>query len=354
MSTTLLAVVATAQLAFFVGMFAWLVVYRGVDERRKRRHRAQSAVLSRALMDLLEQKITPDRFVSTMDRCDGHVIVAVLHQFASQIGGEPWERVVDAVRQTSWFDRFVSPRARSRLWWQRLVAARLLAIAGRENDLSLTQGLVADRHPAIKVAAIQIVRRVRDEAVLEIVLDEALEAKPVVRRYLFDTVASVRRVLVPVLGRRLETADAVEELRSLIALAGELSAVEFFGPLLGYVGHEAMEIRVAVARSLSNYPHPRTEAALSELLADKQWQVRTQAASSLGVIRAVNARGVLKRALSDGNWWVRLRAAIALRQLGGAGSQVLRDVEAGDDRFALEMARYVQGLTDEAVADYLT
>ena len=83
-------------------------------------------------------------------------------------------------------------------------------------------------------------------------------------------------------------------------------------------------------------------------------QVRTQAASSLGVIRAVNARGVLHAALRDGNWWVRLRAGIALRQLGPSGIAVLRDLQDGTDRFAREMARYVLGLTDEAVADYLT
>lgn len=354
MSATFLAVVATAQFVFFVGMFLWLAVYRLVDERRKRRRRAQSARLSRALMDLLEDKQTPDAFVTALEGTDGEVIVSVLHQYASQIGGEPWERVVEAVRRGTWFDRFVAPRARSRLWWQRLVAARLLAISGREQDLPLTRQLVGDRHPAIKVAAIQMVRRVRDDSVLEIVLDEALAAKPVVRRYLFDTVVSVRQVLVPVLARRLDAAKTVEALRALVTLAGELSAIEFFEPLLGYAGHDGMEIRVAVARALGSYPHPRAEAALVELLGDGQWQVRTQAATSLGVIRAVGARGALRQALGDANWWVRLRAAIALRQLGGAGAQVLRDVEAGQDRFALEMARYVRGLTDEAVADYLT
>jgi HEAT repeat protein len=143
-------------------------------------------------------------------------------------------------------------------------------------------------------------------------------------------------------------------LRLLITLAGELSAVEFFKHLHAHVRHDDMEIRVAVARALGSYPHPRTEAVLVALLEDGEWQVRTQAATSLGVIRAVNSRDALRKALADPNWWVRLRAAIALRQLGGAGSQVLRAAETGDDRFALEMARYVQGLTDEAVADYLT
>lgn len=354
MTATLLAIVATSQFMFFVAMFVWLAVARVYDERRKRRRRVQGARLSRALADLLEERSSPDEFVAALDGNDGEVIVAVLHQYAAQIGGEPWERVVGAVRQTPWFERFVAPRAQSRFWWQRLVAARLLAIAGQERDLPLIRMLVRDRNPAIKVSAIQLVRRIRDEDVLRIVLDEALDAKPVVRRYLLDAVVSMRRVLVPVLATRLESAETIAELRLLITLAGELSAVEFFEHLHDHARHQDLEVRVAVARAFGNYPHPRTEAVLIEMLGDGEWQVRTQAATSLGIIRAVGARSALRQALGDANWWVRLRAAIALRQLGDAGTRVLHDAEAGDDRFALEMARYVRGLTDEAVADYLT
>ncbi len=354
MTTTLLAIVATSQFMFFVAMFVWLAGARIYDERRKRRRRVDGARLSRALADLLGNRSAPEQFVAEMDGCDGEVIVAVLHQYSAQIGGEPWERVVHAVRNTAWFDGFVKPRARSRFWWQRLVAARLLAIAGREQDLPLIRTLVRDRNPAIKVSAVQLVRRIRDEDVLQIVLDEALDAKPVVRRYLFDAVVSMRRALVPVLAARLDAADNAPMLRLLITLAGELSAVEFFEHLHAHVRHEDMEIRVAVARALGSYPHPRTEAVLVELLEDGEWQVRTQAATSLGIIRAVNSRDALRKVLGDPNWWVRLRAAVSLRQLGRAGSQILRDAETGNDRFALEMARYVQGLTDEAVADYLT
>jgi len=331
-----------------------LLVYRAFDVRRKRRQRREAEQLARVLMDVLEDRVPGERLIRTMQRTGSRVIVAVLHQYASQLRGAPWERVVDNVRLTKWYGRFVRSHARSRLWWKRLAAARLLSIAGREEDLPLARPLIADRHPAIKVAAIQIVRRLRDRSILETVLQEAISARPVVRRYLFDTVVSVREDLVPVLAERLERSDTTEDLRALVTLAGELAAVELFEQLLGFVGHDSLEIRVAVARALSGYPHPRTEAALGALLHDREWQVRTQAASSLGVIRAVNARDALHGALRDGNWWVRLRAGVALRQLGPAGSRVLTEVQAGADRFAQEMARYVLGLSDEAVADYLT
>ena len=354
MSATVLAFIAAGQLAFFVAVFVMLVVFRAIDARRQRRRRHDAERLSRVLMDVLESRAPGERLIEVMQRTGGNVIVGVLHQYASQLRGTPWERVVDAVRMTEWYGRFVRSHARSRLWWKRLAAARLLSIAGREEDLQLVRPLIADRHPAIKVAAIQIVRRVRDRSILEAVLQDAIVARPVVRRFLFDTVVSVREALVPVLAERLDRSLTTEDLRALITLAGELSAVEFFERLLGFVEHDSLEIRVAVARALSGYPHPRTEAALTDLLHDHEWQVRTQAASSLGVIRALNARDSLHAALRDGNWWVRLRAGVALRQLGPAGSRVLTDVEAGADRFAQEMARYVLGLNDEAVADYLT
>ncbi len=354
MNATILALVAAGQMVFFVAVFVLLVGFRAIDARRRWRERQEAVRLSRALMNVLEDRAPGERLIEIMRGISGNVIVRVLHQYASQLRGAPWERVVDAVRRTAWFGRFVRSHTRSRFWWKRLAAARLLSIAGREEDLPLVRPLIGDAHPAIKVAAIQIVHRVRDRSILEGVLQDAIDARPVVRRYLFDTVVSVREALVPLLLERLERSDTAEDLRALITLAGELASVEFFARLLEFVGHDSLEIRVAVARALGGYPHPRTEAALVGLLRDPEWQVRTQAATSLGVIRALNARDALEAALRDGNWWVRLRAGVALRRLGPTGTRTLTDVQAGADRFAREMARYVLGLNDEAVADYLT
>ena len=346
--------IAAGQMVFFVAVFIMLVGYRWIDDRRKRDRRMQADRLARVLRDLLEGKVGVDVFRAELDCIHGNVVVSVLHQYAAQVGGEPWDWVVEAVRQSDWFNGFLDPRARSRFWWKRLVAARLLAIVGRGEDLAYARALIADRHPAIKVAGIQVVRRIRDASLLEVVLDEALSAQPVVRRYLFDTLVSVRQILVPVLAERIENAETIEELRALITLGGELAAVELYDRLLSYVDHEGLEIRVAVARALGSYPHPRSEATLIAFLRDEVWQVRTQAASSLGLIRAAGARDALREVLNDSNWWVRLRAAVALRQLGLEGTHVLTDAQKGADRFAEEMARYVLGLSEQAVADYLT
>ena len=354
MNSTVLAVIAAGQMVFFVVVFLLLVGYRWIDNRRKRTRRMQADRLARVLRDILEGKVGVDVFRAELELVHGNVVVSVLHQYAAQVGGEPWEWVVESVRQSDWFSGFLAPRARSRFWWKRLVAARLLAIVGRDEDLTYARALIADRHPAIKVAGIQVVRRISDASLLQVVLDEALSAQPVVRRYLFDTLVSVRQILVPVLAERIENAETIDELRALITLGGELAAVELFDRLLSYVDHEGLEIRVAVARALGSYPHPRSEATLIAFLGDEVWQVRTQAASSLGLIRAAGARDALREVLSDSNWWVRLRAAVALRQLGLEGTHVLTDAQKGADRFAEEMARYVLGLSEQAVADYLT
>jgi HEAT repeat protein len=64
--------------------------------------------------------------------------------------------------------------------------------------------------------------------------------------------------------------------------------------------------------------------ALLHALADPAWQVREEAATTLGKLRAHSARDALIAALGDDYWQVRLRAARALGQLGDrAAAQAL-------------------------------
>lgn len=88
------------------------------------------------------------------------------------------------------------------------------------------------------------------------------------------------------------------------------------------------------------------------LLGDAAWQVRAQSAAGLGATGAVRAAESLRSALNDKSWWVRLRAALSLRRLGPVGAEILRRVTPEEDRYAYEMARYILGLDDAAVAEY--
>ncbi|CAB3796403.1 HEAT repeat domain-containing protein [Pararobbsia alpina] len=85
--------------------------------------------------------------------------------------------------------------------------------------------------------------------------------------------------------------------------------------------------------------HAPTVRALLAALGDSAWQVREEAATTLGKLRASGSRAALVAALEDAYWQVRLRAARSLGRLG--------DVEAGAALAAL-LSHSISNLRKEA------
>jgi HEAT repeat protein len=85
--------------------------------------------------------------------------------------------------------------------------------------------------------------------------------------------------------------------------------------------------------------HASTVRALLAALGDTAWQVREEAATTLGKLRAEGTREALVVALDDAYWQVRLRAARSLGKLG--------DVEAGTALAAL-LSHTISNLRKEA------
>ncbi|MCP3716919.1 HEAT repeat domain-containing protein [Paraburkholderia sp. CNPSo 3281] len=139
---------------------------------------------------------------------------------------------------------------------------------------------------------------------------------------LADTEADVRLEAVAVLGW-------LKEVRALEALAA-----------LG-AGDAHPEVRRAAVGALG-FASPGDQATLDALLTalrDDAWQVREEAATTLGKLRAATALEPLVEALGDAYWQVRLRAARALGQL--------RDAKAATAVAAL-LAHSISNLRKEA------
>jgi len=352
MSALVLAAIVLAQMAFLAAVFLYLVGRRMAESRRLALRASERSRLSDRIEQVVAGRLSPDAFAQGLARHRAPMVTAVLQEAAVHSRGEAWERLTAAVHQSVWFQRALRHRAGSRWWWRRLVAARLLATIGDDRDVPSAVELLGDRHPGVRLAAVQLVKRLPHPDLLENFLDHAIEAPRVARQHYFDALTAVREMMVPILLRRLERPGSAYELRAILTLAGQMSSPELLDHLLAYADTPSPDARTQVARALGSFPDPRARDALLALLGDPVWEVRTQAAASLGAIRALEARDGLRHALSDQNWWVRLRAAIALRQLGATGLEVLREVRGGADRFADEMAGYMLGLTDEAVAGY--
>ncbi|MCA0458189.1 MAG: HEAT repeat domain-containing protein [Chloroflexi bacterium] len=86
--------------------------------------------------------------------------------------------------------------------------------------------------------------------------------------------------------------------------------------LVAIVGHENREVQTMLMDVLERFGEPSVQP-LIERMNDERWQVREQAADSLGGIGDRAAVPVLVEALKDEMWQVRFSAVTALAHIGG-------------------------------------
>lgn len=102
--------------------------------------------------------------------------------------------------------------------------------------------------------------------------------------------------------------------------------------------------RVVAAKTLKTCFTPGVEDTLFVAVDDEVGAVRAQVVRTLGLLaqqELVDRQKVIsvcKKAIHDSGWWVRKYAAESLAGLGEDGLVVLRQIVAGEDKYASERA----------------
>jgi HEAT repeat protein len=131
-----------------------------------------------------------------------------------------------------------------------------------------------------------------------------------------------------------QTEGPVREL--LARVLGELASPELGEQLLVLASDVLPEVRASAARALGNTNAFYTLPALHSLAADAEWFVRLRAVVALGQIENIGKISILLRSLCDSNRHVRQRAAWALARMEPQLGQILADVVATKDDYALQ------------------
>jgi HEAT repeat protein len=351
MSLVALGLLAIGQAVFIALLLVTLMLGRAFRAWHRERARRDSDDLIRAAHRWLVREDDGHGFPDAVDASEFGVVVETLQRLSSQVAGDRWEFLLSDLRDTSWF-RGVMARATSSFWWRRLAAANALVIVAVPEDLPALELLITDPNRMVRLATVGVLRRLQSARLVEHTLEIAETSRSVARRCPLEVLATAPGLDLRILSERLTSPRGPVELRMLLDLVGELAVPGFLDYVLPHAGSSDLEVRIAVARTLGHFPHPSSNAALLSFLADPDWQVRAQAAAGIGAIGDRDAAAVLGAALRDPSWWVRLRAALSLRRLGEPGLRALRGAQAEDDRYAYEMAQYVLGLDDAAIAEY--
>ena len=347
----LLVVVGIVQSAFLAGIVVLLLANRSRASHRQAAHATVSLALSGPVQAWLLGETSVRVVAEMLARLPADVALEqAIVISTSRAAATQRAEFGAAIHDAPWVAAILK-RARSRRWWRRLDAARLLAIVGTPRDRALLHRLLEDSHPAVHGLAAASISVVADLDAVALLLERLPERSPVVRLYQFSMLRETWWLTTPALLERLVPDADVAHLETWINLAETIATADLLERVCALHRHPAAGVRLAVARAVKRYFHPAAAEALLTLLSDDDWRVRAIAARSLGTLGDEHAVPPIARALRDKSWWVRFRAGLALAQLGERGRAALREVRMGDDRYAAEMATMVSGLSPGSVVE---
>jgi HEAT repeat protein len=221
-------------------------------------------------------------------------------------------------------------------------AASVLASWERDEVVEALCAALLDADEEVQATAAQSLSELKEPASGHVLHRWALRPEPFVRRAVLRGLRELRfaQAFDPAL-QALADPDAGVRLEA-VAVLGWLKDERALAPLASLGAHDTnAEVRRAAVGALgfASSSDPTILDALLAALRDDTWQVREEAATTLGKLRARAACTELVEALGDAYWQVRLRAARALGQL--------RDAQAAPAVAAL-LAHTISNLRKEA------
>ncbi|WP_213308411.1 HEAT repeat domain-containing protein [Paraburkholderia sacchari] len=200
-------------------------------------------------------------------------------------------------------------------------AAFVLASWEQEDVVEALCATLLDADAGVREAAQQALAELKEPGSARVLRRWATRPEPFARRAALRGLRELRDAAAfePAVAA-LADADAEVRLEA-VAVLGWLKDRRAVAPLAALAAADAHgAVRRAAVGALGFAAANETDAgaALLQALADADWQVREEAATTLGKLRLPAARDALIHALDDDYWQVRLRAARALGRIGDA------------------------------------
>jgi HEAT repeat protein len=269
------------------------------------------------------------------DPLDCNIVESILLDSIEMSPADKLPPLLDCLRISGLLDMRIYEARTSRGLKQRTALLALGRTRAMEAIPALAAGLDS-RLRETRIAAVRgLGRTARMEAAIPI-LDRIVTGQfDAPERSLKNALVNCCRSHPDVLVDYVERAQgAVREL--LARVLGELASPEFGEELLVLASDALPEVRASAARALGNTDASYTLPALHTLAADPEWFVRLRAVVALGQIENIGKISILLRSLCDANRHVRQRAAWALARMEPQLDQILEDVVATKDDYALQ------------------
>jgi hypothetical protein len=343
-----LIVVGALQVVFIIAMLGVLSVASRRGTRGDAFELAIAAKLRGPTRALMFGEDKGEKLAAELARLPRQVASRQLRSIVvSQLALEQRQLLAERIRQAGWVERTLA-EGRSRFWWKRMEAARLLNVVMSEKDIPLLGSLVQDRNAAVRSAAAGAVAVYADAALIRNLIGGLSGSASTLRQQQMRALRSHSSTATEIVVENLATEKLPAQICALVLLAEVLGTPRALAATVPHAGHPDAEVRATVARALRSCFSPESVEAARVLLHDSDWRVRAAAARAIGSLKDEIAIPDLKRALSDASWWVRFRSALALGSFGEDGEEALATAAISADSFASDIAVVVGSLSESA------
>src|ERR1700723_3696776 len=328
--------VLQAILISLLGIFllvGFIVLRRWYRARYFRRRNDRTVALRSQWDEIVSGKISAETW--RFDALDCNIVESILLDSIEMSSADQLPPLLECLRVSGLLDMRIYEARTTHGWKQRTALLTLGRTRAVEAIPALAEGLDSPLRET-RIAAVRgLGRTARMEAALPI-LDRIVTGQfDAPERSLKNALVNCCRIHPRVLINYREHADG--PVRELLArVLGELASPELGEELLVLATDSLPEVRASAARALGNTNTPYSLPALHSLASDPEWFVRLRAVVALGQIENIGKIKVLLHALCDTNRHVRQRAAWALARMEPQLEQILEEVVATKDDYALQ------------------
>jgi HEAT repeat protein len=314
-------------------LVGFIVLRRWYRARYFRKRNEQTVVLRSRWDDIISGKISAEEWRFDPLACE--IVESILLDTIEMATPDQLPKLLDCLRTSGLLDMRICEARMSGGWKRRTALLALGRTRAMESIPALAEALDSSSRET-RIAAVRGMGRIaRMEAAIP-VLDRVVSGQlDVPERTLKNTLVNCCRSYPSILISYIDQTQG--PLRELLArVLGEVASPDLGEELLILAADSLPEVRASAARALGNTHTPFTLPALRTLAADPEWFVRLRAVVALGQIENIGKIRILLRALCDTNRHVRQRAAWVLARMEPQLEEILEEVVATHDDYALQ------------------
>jgi HEAT repeat protein len=337
----------------FLALTVLILVNKAWREADARRRRARRRELEPTVLRFIHgDEPAIDRALGGKpDNGDMVVYEEILLDHVSRVRGIERERLGRALDELGFVDRYIE-RLGSPRWWQRADAAEKLGLAGASRAIGELTRAMQDGESEVRMRAAKSLGEVGGTATARPLIQALNEPSRWSTIRIADILTSMGRQVVDELLDAWPELTPAGKLAALDIL-GRIRPLRTRKWLIERLSDAEPDVRARACHALGSIGDPDSGAALVGALADEHWPVRAMAAKALGRVRHAAAIEPLCAALRDPEWWTRANAAESLRAMGAAGMAALERMLDDDDTYARHQAVLMlqeSGVLDRRVA----